>query len=166
MSGAKRKGAYRKSVVESTTSTFPVPMCGERVCRITELRGGNLLEVEDGEGDVALAMMPTRFKNVIWVKPGDFVIAGCENDDASAKVRFIVNHVLYAAQIEHLKVRALWPPAFSSHASARTTAVTSSDRTSFFEGPQDDADDDDDLFVNTNRIVPTVDVESDDSDDD
>ena len=51
MSGAKRRSGYRKSVVDQTRSSFPVPRDQERVCRIVELRGGNIVQVETCDGE-------------------------------------------------------------------------------------------------------------------
>lgn len=47
MSGAGRKSAYRKSVTEEVLHSFPEPnvAAGERVARVVQSRGGNILQV-------------------------------------------------------------------------------------------------------------------------
>ena len=64
-------------------------------------------------------MLPARFKNVIFIKAGDYAIARCERDDPSVKVRSIVTQVLYAPQIEHLVGEGAW------HTSGVCEAITS-----------------------------------------
>lgn len=47
MSGTGRKSAYRKSVTEEVLNSFPEPdrAAGERVARVVQSRGGNILQV-------------------------------------------------------------------------------------------------------------------------
>lgn len=47
MSGTGRKSAYRKSVTEEVLNSFPEPdhEAGERIARVVQSRGGNILQV-------------------------------------------------------------------------------------------------------------------------
>jgi hypothetical protein len=47
MSGTGRKSAYRKSVTDEVLNSFPEPdrEAGERVARVVQSRGGNILQV-------------------------------------------------------------------------------------------------------------------------
>lgn len=47
MSGTGRKSAYRKSVTEDVLNSFPEPdrEAGERIARVVQSRGGNILQV-------------------------------------------------------------------------------------------------------------------------
>lgn len=49
MSGTGRKSAYRKSVTEDVLNSFPEPdrAAGERVARVMQSRGGNILQVRE-----------------------------------------------------------------------------------------------------------------------
>ena len=90
---------------------LPEAAAGDTVVRIVCVRGGNVLEVCDASGCSSLALLPTRFKNVIWVKRGDFLIAATHVQDGEAnasKMKFIVTHVLYPEQIKHIKKHDLW----------------------------------------------------------
>ena len=102
MSGARRKGGYRKSVEDEALGPVAAPSAGERVARVASLRGGNVVELEDAAGASSLALLPNRFRNVVFVKPGDFVVAAaespasamahamalvCENKDVMAKMK-------------------------------------------------------------------------------
>lgn len=53
MSGTGRKSAYRKSVTEEVLNSFPEPDlgAGERVARVVQSRGGNILQVRLGWGE-------------------------------------------------------------------------------------------------------------------
>lgn len=53
MSGTGRKSAYRKSVTEDVLNSFPEPdrEAGERIARVVQSRGGNILQVGGGSLD-------------------------------------------------------------------------------------------------------------------
>jgi hypothetical protein len=42
-----------------------------------------ITQVETGDGATELAMMPTRFKKLIWIKRGDFVILSASSADST-----------------------------------------------------------------------------------
>ncbi|KAE9048951.1 hypothetical protein PR003_g111 [Phytophthora rubi] len=119
MSGAGRKSAYRKGVTSRVLYGDPEPKENELIVRVTALRGSNLFEVVDAEGTKAVTMLPTKFRKLIWVKRGDFLIVG-EGDGGEATtakgkkgaVTSIVEHILYKDQIKNLKRKELWPAAF------------------------------------------------------
>jgi probable RNA-binding protein EIF1AD len=126
MSGAGRKGSYRKGVTDDVLNGTPEPEEGELVARVKAPRGGNVIEiiVDDGVTE-GLAVLPQKFRKLVWVKRGDHVIvSGAEKDievtggsggggqQAVAAVKYRVTHVLYKEQIRHLKSSGLWPAAF------------------------------------------------------
>ncbi len=69
--------------------------------------------LDDG-AEESLALLPTKFRKLIWVKRGDFlIVAGASHDFLTAagdrgKVRFMVEHILYKEQVKHLKAEGLW----------------------------------------------------------
>mmetsp|Transcript_35754 Transcript_35754/g.72868 ORF Transcript_35754/g.72868 Transcript_35754/m.72868 type:complete len:262 (-) Transcript_35754:144-929(-) len=123
MSGAGRKGSYRKGVTDDVINGTPEPEEGELVAKVKAPRGGNIIEIicKDGVTE-GLAVLPQKFRKLVWVKRGDFVIvSGAEKDievtgggsgGTQAAVKFRVTHVLYKEQIRHLKAKALWPAVF------------------------------------------------------
>ena len=131
MAGAGRKGAYRKSVLEDVLNNYPVPDLskGETLARVVAPRGGNLMEVLCADGAEGLAMLPTKFRKLIWVKRGDMVIVSGASGDiethegASAAVKYMVIHVLYEDQIKHIKKEGLWPERFDTSTSTRASAA-------------------------------------------
>ncbi|KAJ1458355.1 hypothetical protein M885DRAFT_614702 [Pelagophyceae sp. CCMP2097] len=176
MSGAKRGSGYRKSVTEDVMQSFPLPENGDVVVRVNGIRGGNLVEVsESNKANAVLALLPTRFKNLIWIKRGDFLIAASAGDTSGnesgdgAKVRFIVKHVLYREQIRHIKAHDLWPHDLEDDAEmpddGNLCAAVSAAAADLDDDAAPGDESDDDLFVNTNRRVVKADDSGDESDD-
>ena len=120
MSGAKRRTKYRKQVESDILDALPEPEEGELIVEMVVSRGGNVLEVRSAEGEVALCRLPAKFRHLVWVKRGSFLIVARSSDDftlASGRkgaVLFDARHVLYPDQIKHLHVRGLWPAKFDS----------------------------------------------------
>ena len=122
---------------------------------------------------------------------------GSSGDPGKTGIRFIINHILYKDQVKHLVSRGLWPthdPEFPVAGTATTgpgergdgdddggvgdsiiggsgTATEQTDHHHRDDGivyTEYDMDNDDDLFVNTNRIarLEIQDSDSEDSSDD
>lgn len=113
MSGAGRKSSYRKGVAQQYTDAHPLPDENARVVRITASRGSNLFDIELQTGEPALAMLPTKFRKLIWVKRGDYVLVSSASADATtlegdAKVRYLIVHILSKEQIRHIQSEGLW----------------------------------------------------------
>jgi len=76
-------------------------------------------EEDGGPDSSSLAILPTKFRKLIWVKRGDFlIVSGTSHDFLTAagekgKVKFMVEHILYKEQVKHLKEAGLWPAAFA-----------------------------------------------------
>jgi len=120
MSGAKRRTKYRKRVEDDVLYGEPEPEENQCIVVVVASRGGNLLEVCNDEGAKALCRLPTKFRKLIWVKRGTFLIVSRSDENgkfltatgAQGKVVYTVEHVLFKAQIKHLKQKGLWPKAF------------------------------------------------------
>jgi len=79
--------------------------------------GGGMAESRDSKVEVeqGLALLPNKFKKVIWVKRNDFVIL--ERAEAStelvasstARVQYIIKQILNKEQIKHIKQVGKWP---------------------------------------------------------
>ncbi|KAF4322450.1 hypothetical protein BBO99_00002477 [Phytophthora kernoviae] len=121
MSGSGRKSAYRKGVTKRVLYGDPEPKENELIVRVVALRGSNLFEVVDAAGAKSVTMLPTKFRKLIWVKRGDFLIVseGEGGETTTAKgtkgaVTSIVEHILYKEQIKNLKIKNLWPAEFDT----------------------------------------------------
>jgi probable RNA-binding protein EIF1AD len=114
MSGSGRKSHYRKSVTDSFLNGFPEPEENDSICKVSNSRGTNIFELELEGGGSELAMLPNKFKKLIWVRRGDYVIASSSADDCTTatgdegKVRYMIKHILSKEQIKHLVDNGTW----------------------------------------------------------
>ena len=128
----KRRTPYRKQVTDSVLYAFPEPGPSQHVAVVIKSHGSNLLEVETPAGSAAgrgLAMLPSKFRKLVWVKRGDFVIvdeaAGSfvAADGAAGAVRYMVEHILYGDQVRHLRSIGKWPACFDATPAAVAAAA-------------------------------------------
>jgi probable RNA-binding protein EIF1AD len=109
---------------------YPIPSEKELIVQVVAPQGSNQLEVRTADGATALALLPTKYRRLVWVKRGDFLI--CSQSDteyetaagAAGRVRFIVEHVLYPEQVSYLHTAGHWPAGFAT-GSTETDPVTS-----------------------------------------
>uniref|UniRef100_A0A7R9X155 S1-like domain-containing protein n=1 Tax=Craspedostauros australis TaxID=1486917 RepID=A0A7R9X155_9STRA len=125
-----------------------------------------------------LAILPTKFHKLVWVKRNDYIIVqgGMTAEEGETQkaangtsgIRYIISHILYKDQVKHLKSKGLWPEHDEEFNASTTKSAQDDDPNRKREGDEADAvqededgivystayDDinDDDLFVNTNRI--------------
>jgi len=99
MSGLGRRTHYRKHLTDSVLYDLPEPKEDERIAKVVATRGGNQFEIvlagsagggssgskiDDGDDDggsagrtcnePGLAILPTKFHKLVWVKRNDYVI--------------------------------------------------------------------------------------------
>lgn len=196
MAGFGRRSHYRKHLTDAVLHDLPEPEQGECIAKVVATRGGNQFDVLVAGVDMntrtpQLAILPTKFHKLIWVKRGDFCIVrtGDTSASASAKqdertgtgggVRYLITHVLYKDQVKHLKSLKLWPDDEQFATLENTEAKDKESK--WTSGEEDDEDGhevvddgivydnefDDELFVNTNRVaaLQIQDSESESSDD-
>ena len=220
MAGLGRRTHYRKYLTDAVLFDLPEPGKNDRIGKIVATRGSNQFDVliadsskegkDAGTGDdsnTVLAILPTKFRKLVWLKRNDYVIAQTVDDDvdqieieghdqdrhddkkktksdhdddndnsnsqtesnkkSAAKesnegIRYMITHILYKDQIQHLVSKGLWPghdPDFVS-SDARVGPDTDGDVRDdgiVYQEYNDNSDDgsntDADLFVNTNRVA-------------
>ena len=100
MAGLGRRSHYRKHLTDSVLNDFPEPNPseGERLARVVGTRGSNQFEIilslpsssssvstlnhgSDSKRIPKLAILPTKFRKLVWVKRNDFVIVRCGDDE-------------------------------------------------------------------------------------
>jgi probable RNA-binding protein EIF1AD len=177
-----------------------VPTENERIAKVVATRGGNHFEILLASSDEkealsderksVLAMLPTKFRKLVWLKRNDFVIVytgeeddAQDDDDAAAAaavtgIRYIISHILYKEQVKNLQVKGLWPVNDLEFGDGSVDGIAELGlEGSEGEDAADDAPDDgivydtgmqedDDMFVNTNRPGQTHMPDSSDSEDD
>jgi len=116
----------RKKVLEAFANEFPEPAEGECVARIVSSQGGEnfIVELPPTEaGSMAasaaglpqtIARMPSRFRNLIYVRTGNLLIvrATSEFTGGNTRVTHAISHVLAEPHAKHLASRGLLPEIF------------------------------------------------------
>lgn len=167
-----RRTQYRKHLTDAVLHDLPEPKEDEKIARVVATRGGNQFDICVANDDtVYLAILPTKFHKLVWVKRGDYVLVQVgdevDADEGKAKgdnhhedgggIRHMISHILYKDQVKHLKSKGLWPdddPEFSKGTGAQEDEENENveeDDGIVYQDYDDEADDD--LFVNTNRIA-------------
>ena len=129
MSGAGRKSGYRKGVTDSYINEYPLPIDGKLIMQICNPRGSNQFEVIDEYNNKDLALLPARFRKVIWIKRNDYVIVQAPSDNittnndnndntnndntSTMKVNYLIESILGKDQIKYIKDQNMWPEGFS-----------------------------------------------------
>ncbi len=115
MSGSGRKSHYRKSVTDEYLNSFPEPEEGDQIVLVKGSRGTNIFEVQLPDGKEDLALMPSKFKKLIWVKRGDYlIVSGVLASDLegsgsdSSKVHFVIKNILTYEQISNIHEQNKW----------------------------------------------------------
>ncbi|XP_026498308.2 probable RNA-binding protein EIF1AD [Vanessa tameamea] len=144
------KVTKRKHVMnEALWDDYELPKENQSIVKVLKSRGNNLHEVTTPTGEEYLVSMPTKFRKNIWVKRGDYILVEpiTEGDKVKAEIVKIMNK----DSIKYYKENNLWPKEFDD------------------SRKQDVELNEDDLFVNTNRVQMTQyhsETDSSDSSDD
>ena len=115
MSGAKRRSGYRKTVQDDVLHGLPNLGPSDSIAAIVKGAGSNLFELVFADGSHTLAMLPSKFRKLVWLKRGDYVIvSGADGTTQTARgtagaVTANVEHILYADAVRHLRAEGQWP---------------------------------------------------------
>uniref|UniRef100_A0A8D1G1L2 Probable RNA-binding protein EIF1AD n=2 Tax=Sus scrofa TaxID=9823 RepID=A0A8D1G1L2_PIG len=147
----------RKHVVKEVLGEHMVPSDRQQIVRVLRTPGNNLHEVETAQGQHFLVSMPSKYRKNIWIKRGDFLIV--DPIEEGEKVKAEISFVLCRNHVRALQKEGLWPQAFSEVAEKHDD---NSNRQTQPELPAEprlsedksSSEDDSDLFVNTNHIIP------------
>jgi len=153
----------KKQTTRDAEST-PELTSSQVIARVLGPRGKNMHEVQFADGRTTLAVLPPRFRNLIWVKRGHYVVLDPEATTAE-KLGGEIVHVLFPEHVKDLKSQGQWY-AKSDQRAVRVYYIllTGHTRPEEFNDPSNsgtprdsnvasDEDSDDDLFVNNNRPV-------------
>ncbi|CAN1840585.1 Probable RNA-binding protein EIF1AD [Linum perenne] len=85
---------------------------GQSIMQVLSLRGSNLIEVLDPNGEKSLALFPAKFQKSMWIKNGSFVVvdrSGKEKAiESGSKVTCIVSQVLFHEHVRTLQKSPTW----------------------------------------------------------
>ena len=86
MAGLGRRTHYRKHLTDSVLHDLPEPNPPHsRIAKIVATRGSNQFDVllANGDGKPELAILPTKFRKLVWLKRNDYVIVETAEDESS-----------------------------------------------------------------------------------
>ena len=136
-----------------------------QVCRVRSNPGSNLVLVDTPEeGEQAFLRMPKKFRKLMWVRAGVFVMAQLDTDGGKGGD---VVAVLMDDQVKALRADGAWPARFAAVNDEEDHAGDGGGGGGGGGGDDDDDDDDDlpPLVANSNRRKGDLVAYSDDSDD-
>ncbi|XP_071478668.1 probable RNA-binding protein EIF1AD [Diadema antillarum] len=177
------KATKRKHVTREVLEDYILPEENQQILKILGGRGNNLHEAQTSLGDKFLISMPTRFRKNVWIKRGDYVVADpiAEGDKVKAEIvailypkqiKYIKHEGLWPegfdAEPNQARESDLSPHAGVDGLTRQLNAANLSgdgeerpmedgdnrEEVECYEDEYSSEDNDDDLFVNTNR--PTV----------
>ncbi|KAG6658634.1 hypothetical protein CIPAW_04G175300 [Carya illinoinensis] len=80
---------------------------GQAIMQVLSLRGSNLIEVMDGQGEKSLALFPAKFQKSMWIRRGSFVVVDISGKEkaleSGSKVACLVSQVLFYEQVRPLQ---------------------------------------------------------------
>ncbi|KAJ3259219.1 hypothetical protein HK103_002866 [Boothiomyces macroporosus] len=124
----KEEYVSRRKNVEKLVVENPVPTLNQQIAKVKTIRGNQLFDCTLPSGEEYLVQLPPQFINKVFVKLNGFVIIELEK---SGKIDGQIVHVLFKEDLKHLKKLGLLPAEFDDTRQEQ----------------------EDDLFVNNNRIV-------------
>ena len=83
MAGLGRRTHYRKHLTDKVLYDLPEPKSYERIAKVVATRGGNQFDIilAGTASTNVLAILPTKFHKLVWVKRNDYVIVETGFDD-------------------------------------------------------------------------------------
>lgn len=126
---AMSKATKRKHVLLRILDDDSHPTADQLIVKVVSSRGNNLHAVEAPDGANFLVSMPTKFRRNVWIKRGDYVLVDPIKEGDKVKAEIV--RVLTPELIKCFKNDGVWPSAFEDYQKNEN---------------------DDDLFVNRNRV--------------
>jgi probable RNA-binding protein EIF1AD len=153
----------RKHMTQGYKNIFPEPKPTEKIGRVTELRGSNQCEVEYPNGERVLVRFPSKFKKLLWIKRGDYLILEPFRDMSAGKIKGQVSHLLLPEDVEHLQEENMWPEEFVIETGKKEAKENATSNSQDVENQ--DSDYDLGEYVNPNRVGVQDSSEEEDEDD-
>ena len=82
MAGLSRRTHYRKHVTDSVLHDLPEPGVEESIAVVVNTRGSNQFDIRLPHlSEIHLAILPTKFRKLVWLKRNDYVIVKIASTD-------------------------------------------------------------------------------------
>jgi probable RNA-binding protein EIF1AD len=131
MSGSKRRTGYRKTLQDDTLHGLPIPTASQCLAFVVRASGSNLFELRTEVGATVVALLPTKFRKLVWLKRGDFVILSAPAAGATSTARgvagavtHVVEAILYADAMRNLRAVGRLAEAFEGERAALLATST------------------------------------------
>ncbi|KYQ56854.1 putative RNA-binding protein EIF1AD [Trachymyrmex zeteki] len=144
----------KRKYVFQELDDMSLPTVSQSIVRIVQARGHNLHEVVSPAGEQYIVSMPTKFRQNIWVKRGDYIVI--EPIVEGKKVKGEIVKILTKDHIKWYREQNCWPPEFDENPKRNGCLIATNYTTC----------DDEELFVNTNRCAPNQTIDDSESDTD
>jgi probable RNA-binding protein EIF1AD len=86
------------------------------ICRVSEIRGKSIVQLQLPNAGLALALLPPKFRGTLWLRRGALVIAsempvkdGAESTD---KITHVIEHLLAVGDVKEFTKQGYIPEAF------------------------------------------------------
>ncbi|CAG8741702.1 11113_t:CDS:2, partial [Acaulospora morrowiae] len=94
----------------------------QKIARVLGGRGKNLHEVQLPNGTTTLCSLPPKFRNLVWVKRGSYVIISPFESEKPNKIGGDIVHVLFPEHVKYLKSEGMWPIEFENQMETKNTS--------------------------------------------
>lgn len=101
-------------------SEMPKFQEGQQVVRITKACGENIYEAEKEDGETTLYRLPSRLRNVAFIRRGSFVFVRDDLTIGPGKVRGDIEAVVMNHYLRTLQKESFWPSCFKERSDANT----------------------------------------------
>ncbi|KYN34860.1 putative RNA-binding protein EIF1AD [Trachymyrmex septentrionalis] len=139
----------KRKYVFQELDDMSLPTDSQSIVRIVQARGHNLHEVVTPAGEQYIVSMPTKFRQNIWIKRGDYIVIEPIVEGKKVKGEIVKILTKYREQ-------NCWPPEFDEDPKRNGCVIATNYTTC----------DDEELFVNTNRCAPNQTIDNSESDTD
>lgn len=86
------------------------------ICRVSEIRGKGIVQLQLPEGGLTLAMMPPKFRGTLWLRRGALVIVSemplKEGAESTDKITHVIEHLLATGDVKEFTKQGYIPKAF------------------------------------------------------
>ena len=162
--GLRRPPAMSRRLMREEREAVPDLGDGEEVAEVVKVMGNGMVEVrrlggpaaakedeveeEAKEAKTYMALLPARFRGVLFIRCGSSVVVRLQEPGDSGLVRSEVTRVLLPEHIKHLKKTGQWPVADDEGETAAAASAAGAGGAAAAGGivEQDDL-----LFVNSNQ---------------
>lgn len=144
--------ATKRKYVIQELDDMSLPTDSQTIVRIVQARGHNLHEVVTPSGEQFIVSMPTKFRQNIWVKRGDYIVI--EPIQEGNKVKGEIVKILTKDHIKWYRAQNCWPLEFDEDPKRNGQAIATNYTTC----------NDEELYVNMNRYQNNQKVDDSESD--